>query len=309
MGVERSGNATSQRTSARLPVLRSPAKRFLCPTFSGTPLMGNPATDYNATVIAREEINPLLVILRVQPDGPLFTFRPGQFAVLGLLGGEPRVPEAMPDEPAAPPDKIIRRAYSLASSSLEQGYAEFYITLVSSGALTPRLFALRPGARVFMSPKATGVFTPDRVAADKALLLIATGTGLAPYMSMLRTLLVADDKRRFVVLHGARCSWDLGYRAELESLARIRPNFTYIPSITRPESDPAFRGVTGRIQNLVATGVVEKTAGLNLDPAAMDVFLCGNPDMISAVKAILLERGFVPDHGKQIGTIHVEEYW
>jgi ferredoxin--NADP+ reductase len=264
---------------------------------------------YNATVIAREEINHQLIIVRVRPDGNCFDFKPGQFAVLGLLGGEPRVPEADPESNVAESGKLIRRAYSIASSSSEKQYLEFYVTLVASGELTPRLFALRYGSRIFLSPKATGMFTLDRVAPDKALILIATGTGLAPYMSMLRTLLVHDSQRKFVVLHGARYSWDLGYRAELETLARMRPNFTYIPSITRPEEDAHFRGRTGRIQTLFASGIVEELTGVPLDPAQAEVFLCGNPDMIQHVKDLLTAKGFTLDKPKLQGTIHVEEYW
>ncbi|MBI5388064.1 MAG: ferredoxin--NADP reductase [Verrucomicrobia bacterium] len=272
-------------------------------------MSANEKSPYNASVIGREEINPQLVVLRVQPDGPLFEFAPGQFVVLGLLGSEPRVPEAAADEVAPEPNKLIRRAYSIASSSLERRYLEFYLTLVTSGQLSPRLFNLRHGSRLFLGPKATGVFTLNRVPAGKSVLLIATGTGLAPYISMLRTMLVHDAQRRFVVLHGARYSWDLGYRAELESLARIRPNFTYIPSITRPDEDPHYRGYTGRLQALLEQGVVEKESGVTLDPAQADVFLCGNPDMIRTVKAMLEAKGFKADHGKDTGTIHVEEYW
>jgi ferredoxin--NADP+ reductase len=267
---------------------------------------GNP---YNATVTGREEIHPQLVILRVAPDAPLFDFKPGQFAVLGLRGREARVPEADVEEPSAPPDTLIRRAYSIASSSVERRYLEFYLTLISSGQLTPRLFALRPGGRLFLGPKASGVFTLDRVAPGKAVLLIATGTGLAPYMSMLRTMLIHEAQRRFVVLHGARHSWDLGYRGELESLARIRPNLTYLPSITRPDQDPTFRGHSGRIQALLEQGLVERESGVSLDPARADVFLCGNPEMVQSVKTMLELRGFKADHGKELGTIHVEEYW
>jgi ferredoxin--NADP+ reductase len=264
---------------------------------------------YNATVIGREEVNPQLIILRVQPDQPLFDFKPGQFAVLGLLGSDPRVPEAAPEEPVSAPETLIRRAYSIASSSTERGYLEFYLTLITSGQLTPRLFALSHGSRIFLGPKASGAFTPDRVAPGRGLILVATGTGLAPYISMLRTMLVSETQRRFVVLHGARFSWDLGYRGELESLARLRPNFTYIPSITRPDQDPAFRGVAGRLQTLLEQRVIERTSGVELDPAKADVFLCGNPDMVKSVKAWLEARGFQADHGKVTGTIHVEEYW
>jgi ferredoxin--NADP+ reductase len=264
---------------------------------------------YNATVVGREEINPQLIILRVKPDGEMFTFQPGQFAVLGLLAAAPRVPEADPEEDPPKPEKLLRRAYSIASSSAERGYIEFYLTLVASGELTPRLFALRHGERVFLSPKASGFFTLDKAQPHRAVLLVATGTGLAPYMSMLRTMLIEDTTRKFVVLHGARHSWDLGYRAELESLARLRPNLTYLPSITRPDEDPHFLGLTGRIQKLLEEGVVEKAAGVAIDPVVCETFLCGNPAMVDAAKEFLTARGFVADKGRELGTIHVEEYW
>ena len=113
----------------------------------------------NATVIGREEIHADLIILRVRPDAALFEFKPGQFGVLGLPGSAPRIPEAAAEEPASEPDKLIRRAYSIASSSVERRYVEFYLTLIASGQLTPRLFALKHGDRVFLGPKASGMFT------------------------------------------------------------------------------------------------------------------------------------------------------
>ncbi len=272
-------------------------------------MSANNSDPYNATVVGREEINPQLLIMRVRPDGELFEFRPGQFGVLGLQGDAPRVEESAPEDVPAAPDKMIRRAYSIASASVERRYVEFFITLITSGALTPRLFALAHGGRVFLGPKATGVFTLDKVPPDKAVVLVATGTGLAPYVSMLRTLLVNDDRRRFVVLHGARYSWDLGYRGELESLARLRPNFTYIPSITRPDQDPHFIGYTGRIQTLLEQGVLERESGVPLDPAKAEVFLCGNPEMIKIATVLLQEKGFAAKGGPAPATIHVEEYW
>jgi ferredoxin--NADP+ reductase len=268
-----------------------------------------PETSYNATLIGREDLHAHLRIFRVRPDSDLFDFEAGQYSVLGLLGDEPRIPEADPENPPPPAGTMIRRAYSIASSSLERGYVEFFVNLVTSGSLTPRLFALPRGGRIWLGPKATGMFTLDRVSPERAVVLVATGTGLAPYVSMLRTILVRETARRFVVLHGARYSWDLGYRGELESLSRLRPNLTYIPSITRPERDPHFAGAVGRVQALLEQGIVEKETGVPLDPARTEVFLCGNPDMIREAKAMLVGRGFIPDKGREAGTLHIEEYW
>jgi ferredoxin--NADP+ reductase len=267
------------------------------------------ANQCNATVIGREEIHPQLIVLRVRPDDKLFEFKPGQFAVLGLPGSAPRVPDAEREEPAPDPDKLIRRAYSIASASVERRYAEFFLTLITSGQLTPRLFALKHGSKVFLGPKASGVFTLDQVPPGKAVVLIATGTGLAPYVSMLRTILMHETQRKFVVLHGARYSWDLGYRGELETLARLRSNFTYIPSITRPDQDQHFLGRIGRVQAILEQGALEKDAGVKLDPEHADVFLCGNPEMIKVVKGMLETKGFKASQGKNPGNIHVEEYW
>ena len=272
--------------------------------------MSNPEpTRYNATIVGREEVGAQLLVLRVRTDAPVFDFKPGQFTVLGLLASEPRVPEADDEEPPVEAGRLIRRAYSIASSNLEKHYAEFYITLIASGQLTPRLFALPFGGRLFLGSKPSGAFTLDRVAPGRTVLLVATGTGLAPYMSMLRTMLVHDTQRSVIVLHGARYSWDLGYRGELESLARLRPNFTYIPSITRPDEDPHFRGNIGRVQRLLEGGVVQLLSGQPLDPARMDVFLCGNPDMIRTARDTLKARGFRLDRGQETGNLHFEEYW
>ena len=163
-----------------------------------------PEPALNAVVALRTEISPWLIILRVVPDGwELPAFSPGQFAVLGLPGAAPRCAMSEPEEPASDPSKLIRRAYSVASSSATSEYMEFYVALVTSGALTPRLFALNIGDRVWLGTKITGMFTFDQVPEDQNVVMIATGTGLAPYMSMLTTHLTCGAPRRFAVLHGA----------------------------------------------------------------------------------------------------------
>jgi ferredoxin--NADP+ reductase len=209
---------------------------------------------------------------------------------------------------AADPDRMIRRAYSIASESRADEYVEFYLTVVMSGELTPRLFNLKLRDRVYIGPKAVGVFTLDK-APGKHILMIGTGTGLAPYMSMLRSDLECNAPRKFVVVHGARFSWDLGYRTELIGLARHCGNFHYIPVITRPQEDVTWRGRSGYLQNLIASGAIEEETGLPLTPDNFDIFLCGNPGMIETVIGWAEARGFVRDKGHDIGTLHTEEYW
>jgi ferredoxin--NADP+ reductase len=209
---------------------------------------------------------------------------------------------------AADPGRLIRRAYSIASESRSDEYLEFYLTVVMSGELTPRLFNLKIKDRLYVGPKAVGVFTLDK-APGKHIVMIGTGTGLAPYMSMLRSELVCNGPRQFVVVHGARFSWDLGYRTELTGLARHCGNFHYMPVITRPSEDVTWRGRSGYLQNLIASGAIEEETGLPLTPENFDIFLCGNPGMIETVIGWAEARGFVRDRGHDIGTLHTEEYW
>jgi ferredoxin--NADP+ reductase len=264
----------------------------------------------NAVVTAKQEISPRLMIMRVAAHGwQMPEFEPGQFAVLGLPGSAPRTRISEPEDPPADPDKLIRRAYSVASSSLTREYMEFYINLVSSGALTPRLFALNVGDRVWLSPKATGLFTLDQVPGDKHIIMVATGTGLAPYISMLTSQMLCGDAKRYAVLHGAFHSWDLGYRSELLSLQHLCRNFTYVATIDRPEDEPVpWGGQTGWVQDLWRKGVVAEGWGFTPTPANTHVFLCGNPLMIEEMVDLLKDEGFREHTPKQEGEIHAERF-
>jgi ferredoxin/flavodoxin---NADP+ reductase len=235
-------------------------------------------------------------------------------ALPSTIGGTPESQWAVDEQAAAAlkaaadPERMIRRAYSIASESRADEYLEFYLTVVMSGELTPRLFNLKLRDRVYVGPKAVGVFTLDK-APGKHILMIGTGTGLAPYMSMLRSELECNGPRKFVVVHGARFSWDLGYRTELIGLARHCANFCYIPVITRPQEDVTWRGRSGYLQTLIASGAIEEETGLALTPENFDIFLCGNPGMIETVISWAEARGFGRDKGHDIGTLHTEEYW
>jgi ferredoxin--NADP+ reductase len=269
------------------------------------------ATQLNAVVTQKVEVAPGLFILRVAPDGwELPEFQPGQFAVLGLPADATRHPLSDPE--GAPPKEgaLIRRSYSIASSSRQREYLEFYLTVVRSGSLTPRLYALEIGDRLWLGPRISGLFTFDRVPPDVNVVMMATGTGLAPYMSMLRTFLEHETSRHIGALHGARHSWDLGYRSELVAMARLRANFTYIAAVSRPEEEPVpWGGEVGRLQELWRRRVLGSLWGLGLTPANCHVLLCGNPTMIDEMLAVLREEGYAEHTRKEPGQIHVEKYW
>jgi ferredoxin--NADP+ reductase len=279
----------------------------------------------NATVTERMDVAPGLAIIRVAADGDLFSFMAGQYCVLGLPPDAKRVADSEAEEPIeqqgdgeqggeekkSKKPKLIRRAYSIASSSKENEYLDFYVALVHSGEFTPRLFALEKGDRIWLGPKATGLFTLKDVPTDADLYLIGTGTGLAPYVSMLKSdVLEESQTRRIVVAHGARYSWDLGYRKELESLTSRNERLIYIPSITRGEKDESWSGVTGYLQDQISSGTLEEQSGVPLDPERVHVFLCGNPAMIEVAVEILVAKGFSEWTRKTPeGTIHLEKYW
>ncbi len=264
----------------------------------------------NATVIHRSEVTHGLFIIRVRPDAGVPDFKAGQYAVLGLPGSAARVPFADPEDPPADPDKMIRRAYSIASGSVEKDFLEFYVAFVTGGALTPRLYALQEGDRIFVGDRIVGMFTLDEVPAGNDVVFVATGTGLAPYVSMLRSDYAFHAGHRTVVFHGARHSWDLGYRGDMESLVARHDNFTYVPTISNPDDETEeWTGMTGRVTAFFEDDTAEMILGGPLDPARVSVFLCGNPDMITGMMRTLGEKGFREHTRKQPGSIFVEKYW
>ena len=269
------------------------------------------AQELNARLLQKVEISQGLGIFRIATDGwETPDFKPGQFGVLGLPDTAPRC-ELAQGEPEQPPKgKLIRRAYSVASSSVAKEYIEFYITLVPSGELTPRLFALKPGDALWLGKKFSGFFTLDRVPADKNVIMISTGTGLAPFMSMLRSHLADGEDRHFAVFHGAWHSWELGYRSELTMLARVCKNFVYVPTISEPDDEPLpWPGHVGFVQRLWIETPLADQWGFKPTPENTHIFLCGNPAMIEEMVEILAKDGFIEHTKKNPGQVHVERYW
>jgi len=265
--------------------------------------------ELNSIVTQIIQVSPIMKIIRVKPDGWEFgPYKAGQFVALGLPAKAERCPEATEEHTKqADPEKLIKRAYSIASSSTQQ-HLEFYITLVHSGSLTPRIFNLKHGGRIMMGKKAAGMFTLDEIPADQNIALIATGTGVAPYMSMLRSNAL-KRKGNIMVIHGAANSWDLGYSSELRLLANMFDNFSYYPTITEPGNEPSgWAGDTRFIEEIWKSGLAKEKWGFAPAPENTHVFLCGNPRMVTSMKELLAVDGFKEHKRKEPGQIHAEEF-
>jgi ferredoxin--NADP+ reductase len=297
---------------------------------------------YNATLVWLRKTHSDLAIMRVRPDFRRPVHKPGQYSTLGLGYWEPRAPGCQ-DETVVDTnqDKLVRRAYSISSSVLQDDgrlleldktdWLEFYIVLVRESekekppALTPRLFMLQEGDRLFLGEKIAGHFTLDPVKPGDAVVFLATGTGEAPHNYMLWELLRRGHTGRLLSACCVRYRRDLAYVAIHEELMRRYPNYTYLTLTTR-EAETVQHKVY--IQDLITSGQLEERLGQPLDPARTHVYLCGNPKMIGVpqkdratgqmvypnplgVIEILEQRGFRTDQpaAKVAGNIHFEEYW
>jgi ferredoxin/flavodoxin---NADP+ reductase len=299
-------------------------------------------TRYNATVVWLHKTHSDLMILRVRPDFPLPAHKPGQYSTLGMGYWEPRHPGCQ-DEPlhADEEKRLAKRAYSISCSVLDErhelldrgkvDWLEFYVVLVRDSdrpkppALTPRLFLLNEGDRLFLGEKITGHFTLDPVKPTDAVVFLSTGTGEAPHNYMLWELLRRGHEGRILAACCVRYRRDLAYVTIQEELMRRYPNYTYLSLTTR---EAANVGHKVYIQDLITSGQLEEKLGQPLNPARTHVYLCGNPKMIGVpskdkdtgqrtypqplgVIEILEKRGFQVDQPavRIKGNIHFEEYW
>lgn len=244
-----------------------------------------------------------LFSVRVTRD-PAFEFKAGQFARVGL-------PET--DAPDAPP--TVWRAYSMVSAPHEEGL-EFYSIVVPDGLFSPRMARLQPGDALYIEKNPYGFLTIDRFAPGGDLWLLATGTGLSAYLSMLRDPATWQAYQRIFLVHGVRTASELAYRDEILQW-RERPGFgpdsdhdpgqlVYLPVATRT----ALPGTPqARLTTLIADGRLEQMAGAALDPQHSKVMLCGNPAMLADARKLLAERGFAPGRRGIPGNLAVENYW
>ncbi len=261
---------------------------------------------YNATAVAKTLVTPDLMILRVRTDEPRSVFKSGQYTILGLDGSEPRSANSVPEAIEAPPDSLIQRPYSIASTCAETQEFEFYISQVKSGQLTPRLFNLQMGGRLYVSKRIVGVFTLADTPVGCDVVMVATGTGLAPYVSFLRSHMTDRPETKMAVIQGAAHPWDLGYYSELTFLASVFANFHYLPTLT--DDNDTWTGHHLRIEEMLKRGVLNSETGIAVNPDKTHFFLCGNPRMVENVSALLAEFGYTRHRRKSPGSLHIEEF-
>ena len=203
------------------------------------------------------------------------------------------------------PEKHLHRPYSVASPHGET--LEFFIVRVDEGELTPRLWALNEGDAIDVSAKATGGFTLSHTPVADCIWLLATGTGLAPYIAMMREDDLWERYKNVVLVHGVRFATDLAYQNELlEVRARFGERFHSIPVVSRAEVPGA---ISGRITTAIENGSLESQANQALSASNSVVMMCGNPQMLDDVEALLDARGMVRHKKSAPGHIVVERYW
>lgn len=262
---------------------------------------------YNATVVGKITLRPDIMTLRVDTDEPREEFSAGQYTLLGLYGREERSPNSTQETDPVDPDKLIQRPYSIASAETQLSQLEFYISQVKSGQLTPRLFNLQPGDRLFVSKRIVGVFKLAETPPNNDIVMVATGTGMAPYMSFLRSYLTSRPESKMAIIQGAAKQWDLGYYSELTFLENTFPNFTYIPTLT--DADETWKGHRLWIEEILESDILKGEARIEIDPAKTHFFLCGNPKMVENVSEWLLGRGYAKHTRREPGALHIEEFW
>lgn len=254
------------------------------PTVCLPPLLLNmtQANHYTADLIERIDVSANLAVFRFRPVEQL-SFAAGQYATIGVAidGG------------------VIERPYSIVSSPYEP-FLEFFVELVPGGDLTPKLWELKLGSSILIRRRIVGHFSLETRL--NRHLMLATVTGVAPFVSMLRTQQIergAESRERFLLIHSASRSVDLGpYLGELEGLSRSGW-LRYLPTISRPWEEPDWKGEMGRLED-----VVRKHADrLGFDCTNTVAYACGHPGMVENVKGLLARACFPKE------KIREEEYF
>jgi ferredoxin--NADP+ reductase len=246
---------------------------------------------HQGRVIENRRWTESLWSLRV--EGVSLAFQAGQFVRIAL------------DARAGDNGSRIARAFSFVNAP-QDPVLEFYGVTVPEGPLSPRLAALRPGDALHVARNPAGFLTLSEVPDAESLWLISTGTGIAPFLSILRTEAPWRRFRSVVLVHAVRYARERTYRDLIEGMRRERPGqLSYVSVISREAAPDAL---AGRIPAAIADGRLERAAGRALD-ATSHAMLCGNPDMLRDAQAALVARGLRKHRRRTPGHISVESFW
>ena len=225
----------------------------------------------------------------LQVDADIAPFQAGQFTRLALdIDGE-----------------AVSRAYSLINAP-DETPLEFYFIEVPGGLLTRRLAALEAGDVVRVAPQAAGFLTLAEVPEAKHLWLLSTNTGIAPFLSILKTEAPWRRFERVILAHAVRHTDELAYGETIRDFAQQHgEQFRFVPFVSREETDFALRA---RIPEAIADGRLEARAGVALAPESSQVMLCGNTGMVRDTTEVLLARGLKKNRRRDAGHITVEIY-
>lgn len=222
-----------------------------------------------------------------------FRFQPGQFARLGVAGER---------------GSIIWRPYSMVSADYDE-YLDFFSIVVPDGAFTTRLAKLGPGDTVYVEKQPYGYLTAGRFVGGRDLWMLASGTGVAPFLSILRDPAVWERFEHLVLAYSVRQAADLAYRDEIAALA-ADPLFAphghklrFVPVVTRERVPGAL---DRRLTELIADRALERQVGLDFDAEHSRILVCGNPQMVEEVRNLLADRGLRPDLGRAPGNFACE---
>lgn len=229
-----------------------------------------------------------------------FTFSPGQYARLGI--------------PHASGSGVLWRPFSFVSAPHEE-WLEFFVVLVPGGLFSSHLRHLLPGANLLLDHEHYGFMTIDRFQDGDQLWMISTGTGLAPYISILRDPMVWRRFRRVFLIHGVRHLGDIAYSTELETMCSVfgkqsgtaELHLTYCISADRAAEDKVY--LSGRLTDAWDNGKLERACKAIVTPARSRVILCGNPGMVEDMRKRLHHRGLKPCRRLVPGEFLTESYW
>ncbi|AOY44956.1 MULTISPECIES: ferredoxin--NADP reductase [Psychrobacter] len=267
------------------------------------------------TVLSKTTWTPNLFSFTVsRPDS--FKFTAGQFVRLGVNPSQLKYYQQVKASDEVSNEALnedIFRAYSIVSSPFDE-VLEFFSIVIPDGAFTSQLQHLQVGDELLLNTMPFGFLTLARYQKPlpKDLWLLATGTGLAPFLSMLQDLKTWEDYEHIVLAYSARSTDELAYVEQIErlqddfgSLVDNPAKLIFIPIVTRESVDGAL---SERLPKLLLEGTLQARAGIDLDVDTTHVMLCGNPDMVDDTKEALKTLGLVMNRRGE-GNIAVENYW